>query len=164
MPDLRAALLIQWIPHPLRACPQFWSFTTSKLIHAINVLGNPAIIAYQQDMDAVNRFCSFNRLPPKLKRELRRYMYNTKEVHLNRVRASIYSKFSPLLVTKASQVWGVSIRTLATSTTLGPLLPSSRDHDHLAVISLSGDETAQPHSLRVASYPTCTHRHPSRHR
>ena len=78
MPDLRAALLIQWIPHPLRACPQFWSFTTSKLIHAINVLGNPAIIAYQQDMDAVNRFCSFNRLPPKLKRELRRYMYNTK--------------------------------------------------------------------------------------
>lgn len=30
----------------------FWSLTIAKLIHAITVLGNPAAIAYQQDIDA----------------------------------------------------------------------------------------------------------------
>ena len=40
----------------------FWSLTISKLIRSITVLGNPALIAYQQDVDSVNRFCTFNRL------------------------------------------------------------------------------------------------------
>ena len=70
------------------------------------MLGNPAVIAYQQDIDAVNRFCNFNRLPSKLARELRRYMHNTKEVHANRSRANIYSKLSPLLVAKVHGAWG----------------------------------------------------------
>ena len=87
----------------------FWSLTISKLIHAITVLGNPATIAYQQDIDAVNRFCSFNRLPSYLARDLRRYMYNTREVHAERSRAAIYSKLSPLLVTKVTKLLNRSI-------------------------------------------------------
>lgn len=82
----------------------FWSFTISKLIHAITVLGNPATIAYQQDIDAVNRFCTFNRLPSHLARELRRYMHNTREVHAQRSRAAIYNKLSPLLVAKVTKL------------------------------------------------------------
>ena len=82
----------------------FWSLTISKVIHAITVLGNPATIAYQQDIDAVNRFCTFNRLPTRLARELRRYMYNTREVHASRTRAAIYNKLSPLLVAKVTKL------------------------------------------------------------
>ena len=59
----------------------FWSMTISKLIRSMTVLGDPANVAYQQDIDAVNRFCTFNRLPSHLARELRRYMHNTREVH-----------------------------------------------------------------------------------
>ena len=136
----------------------FWSFTIAKLIHAITVLGNPAAIAYQQDIDvqrmhvwnpslqhaltsntctpplllvrfrpaapaaaltepcrpcrpcengspqAVNRFCAYNRLPTSLARELRRYMYNTREVHAQRSRSTIYGKLSPLLVAKVTKL------------------------------------------------------------
>jgi hypothetical protein len=67
----------------------FWSLVISKLIHAITVLGNPAVIAYQQDIDAVNRFCAFNRLPSHLTRELRRYMFNTKEVSEQHARSNL---------------------------------------------------------------------------
>jgi len=82
----------------------FWSLTIAKLIHAITVLGNPAAINFQKDIDAVNRFCSYNRLPTRLARELRRYMYNTSEVHAQKARADIYKKLSPLLVTKVTRL------------------------------------------------------------
>ena len=81
----------------------FWSLTISKLIRSITVLGNPALIAYQQDIDSVNRFCTFNRLPTNLTRELRRYVLTTKEVHEQLNRSHVYSKLSPLLVTKVTR-------------------------------------------------------------
>lgn len=81
----------------------FWSLTISSLIKTIATLGNPALIAYQQDIDSVNRFCTFNRLPAKLSREMRRYVLNTQEVHMQRQRSAIYSKISPLLVTKVTR-------------------------------------------------------------
>jgi hypothetical protein len=81
----------------------FWSLTISKLIRSMTVLGNPALLAYQQDVDAVNRFCAFNGLPSKLTRELRRYIQTTAEVHQQRSRAMIYTKLSPLLVTKITR-------------------------------------------------------------
>ena len=81
----------------------FWSLTISKLIRSITVLGNPSLIAYQQDVDSVNRFCTFNNLPTHLTRELRRYVLTTQEVHEQRNRSQIYSKLSPLLVTKVTR-------------------------------------------------------------
>jgi len=81
-----------------------YSLTISKLIRAITVLGNPAVVAYQMDIDAVNRFCSFNRVPTSLARQLRRYVLHTREVHAQRSRANIYSKLSPLLVVKITRL------------------------------------------------------------
>ena len=54
----------------------------------------------RQDLDSINRFCEYNRLPSWLGRELRRYVHNTREIHEQRNRAAIYSKLSPLLVCK----------------------------------------------------------------
>ena len=81
----------------------YWALTMSKLMRAVVVLGNPAETAYQQDIDNVNRFCSYNRLPNSLARELRRFMHETQMVHKNVNRKRIYSKLSPLLVAKVTR-------------------------------------------------------------
>lgn len=82
----------------------FWSLAVSKIIRSVTTLGNPASIAYSQDLDSVNRFCEYNRLPSWLARELRRYVRKTREVHEQRARNDIYSKLSPLLVIKITKL------------------------------------------------------------
>jgi len=68
------------------------------------VLGNPEEVAYHQDIDSINRFCAFNKLPYLLTRELRRFTLQTREVHTARTRAVIFKKLSPLLVVKLTRI------------------------------------------------------------
>ena len=78
-----------------------WSMVFGTLIRAI-AQRDPDEIAYERDLDNLNRLCKHHHMPGAMARELRRYVHQTKELHRARSRAEIYSKLSPVLVHKAT--------------------------------------------------------------
>ena len=58
---------------------------------------------YARDMDNINTFCKYNRLPSHLSRQLRRYVAETRDVCAQRVRSQTYAKISPGLVVQVHE-------------------------------------------------------------
>ena len=69
----------------------------------IHILADPEQVIYNRDMDALNRFCTHNRIPGILGREFRRYVAETKKKRMADSRTKVLKDLlSPGLKLKAA--------------------------------------------------------------
>jgi len=78
-----------------------WVYVTAKFVDVISN-SDPDQTEFRQTMDNLNRFISFNKLPPELAVRLRQYYHATKQMQAAKSRAHIVEQLSPALQEEVS--------------------------------------------------------------
>ena len=70
-----------------------WAYVTAKFVDVI-ANSNPDAAHFRNQIDDLNRFCSFHQLPTALRQELREYAHERKEVLLAEQRKRVFNDLS----------------------------------------------------------------------